>query len=303
VQATHLSSDYAVLGTGHPADLVMTRRLDATLWSLLHARAPGLTLADVLLDLLLAGDPAGHERWKPLRPARHWPYALWLHPFGLLAWRWQAGEAAVQQDTFNRADSSTLGTSSDSSFTWEECDAGLSIVTNKLAGDTSEYAVARTDTNLSSDAMYSQADRSGPSSTLYYGGTTIRHSPSDCATFYSNRAQINTVPNLITQLTKVVSGTATTLATQSEATAGADTVYIEGDGSTLKCKHNGSVVVTATDTAISGYKRAGVEVQAFSGLVAQLDNFEAGDLTPTVPSHVESGVGGSPHRRGVRPGW
>ena len=77
-----LGSGYAFLGEGDCRELPSTQRMRDTFAATLRYRPTGRTLAALCTDTLIAGDPTGQERWKPLMPQADLTMGVVLAPHG-----------------------------------------------------------------------------------------------------------------------------------------------------------------------------------------------------------------------------
>lgn len=186
-------------------------------------------------------------------------------------------------DTFDRADSDTLGTLSDGSGSWAEVSGDNDISGNALISGAAGTNHSRADVDLSSDAHYSQVDIvswSGSSS----GGPLTRFSSSanTCYQFRVRRDASNY------RLFKYVSGTATQIgSTVSETLPSLPFTarLSSSSGNVHTCEINGVTKLSQTDSSITGNTRAGVMTFDVGGAVT-LDNFSAADITAATASLV-----------------
>lgn len=187
-------------------------------------------------------------------------------------------------DNFNRANSSTLGTSSEGwSWTEQEDPDGLEILNNQARLSTTGDKTARADSDLDSDDHYGQILIAARTivSALAGHGPTARHSAS-ALTFYLFHVQSNDANE---KLYKRVTGTFTALTADASITQSIpDTMRIDCDGSILTGDYNGvDIFGNVTDTAITGNLRCGF----YGGITGasntiDIDDFEAADLAVAV---------------------
>ena len=195
----------------------------------------------------------------------------------------------VVKDNFNRADSTTLGTSSDSQFTWLELINDADIVSN-----TAEYQntlspngsfgrfIAALD--LSSDDHFAQAKMINVAAGFVTThGCLIRKDSSATETLYFGEYLSAVTPLL--RILKTIAGTVTVLGSDGFSASENEVIKIQVDGSNLELFIDGVSKVTATDTAITGNLRTGMSF--FNNNVAAkpgLDDFEAADLFDFPPN-------------------
>jgi hypothetical protein len=211
--------------------------------------------------------------WRPLVPARFWR-----------DFPGPAAPATIIADTFNRANSSTLGTSSDGDWDWTEDNLGLAISSNQVVIDSGTYARARADKNLSSAHHVGQASIGGSGFEVVRSAVLVRRNiaagPGNTAYYgmQCNALSVNT------EIIKVVNNITTELEQVSSATGSTDTVRLVANGSQLRGLRNGVLVHTLTDTAVSGFVRTGIAMTGNGGTGAVVDNFRAEDLPPQLKS-------------------
>jgi hypothetical protein len=182
-------------------------------------------------------------------------------------------------DDFNRANSSSLGTSAEG-WSWTTVGGDLRIVSNKASSHAIAGAVGnhgRAEFDLSSADHYAQAtvDRTG--SGYKDMGVSVRYSAA-ADTFY----MANHSPTAVT-LYKVVGGSGYTALTSVSRTYSASIVLkAEINGSTLRGFVNGTSLATTTDTSLTGSLRTGFHgyFDAGTGTLTH-DDFEGSDLAPS----------------------
>lgn len=176
-------------------------------------------------------------------------------------------------DDFNRADSVTLGNTSDGKGTWVEIRSGTNfqIISNRAAAAAGVSPIAVVNYELGSVNHYSQVDITSAGTggcAVGFGGS----SPSDGYVFIATNSASDTY-----RLFKFVSQTLTLLQTVSTTAPGSSftaRLEVDADGN-LTGKINGSSVITATDTSVSLGKRVGM-YGASNG--ARYDDFSGADL-------------------------
>lgn len=181
------------------------------------------------------------------------------------------------QDTFDRADSSGLGTSSGGQ-TWSNVSFSWNVVSNKAHAG-SNGALSRLDADLSSADHYAQADFETTSDAFV--GPAVRFSSSG-ATLYVGYSR-NTLGGVsgTNRIVKIVAGTTTSLSqTNTGGAFASGTIQTEVNGSSLTQYRDASITVgPITDTSITGNLRTGLkEAGPFSATDVKADNFEAADL-------------------------
>jgi hypothetical protein len=176
-------------------------------------------------------------------------------------------------DTFDRADQSNLGTSSEG-WSWTNGASLIDIVGNVADSALNIVHWARADSDLSSADHYAQCVVAGAGGLDH--GPTCRKDSTATNTAY-NAIALGTT---IVRSRKVVAGSFTTLADFTGTVAAGDTIKIEANGSTIKAYQNGIERTSSTDTAITGNLRCGI-----LGFEADktYNNFEAADSAGEPP--------------------
>lgn len=164
-------------------------------------------------------------------------------------------------DNFNRADSGTLGASSEG-WSWSEVAGNIDIVSNR-AQCNATGSRARAATDLSSADHYAQALLVGLGTTGK--GPAVRYTSADTMYAYLSDGG---------RLFKITAGTLTSLASSSTP-ANDSTCKVQISGSSLSGWINGSNTVNATDTAITGILRTGIWLHNSGSIV---DDFTAADI-------------------------
>lgn len=174
-------------------------------------------------------------------------------------------------DVFTRANNAGAVGSSAEGWSWSEANAGTnSGISSNQVYPASGAAMTRADSDLSSVDHYAQFGTVANDTPT--AGPAVRFA-SAAATCYALR-RING-----TQVTvsKLVTGTATILATISDSTALPHSLKLSISGSTLTPTVGGVDLSTTTDTAIAGGVRTGLRAGG-SGAGKLMDNFEAADF-------------------------
>jgi len=181
-------------------------------------------------------------------------------------------------DTFDRADSGSWGTSSDGTWSWNDYlgSAAFSISSNQ-GKCTTGVAYIRADSDLSSADHYAQADvASDGTSSSGTTGVIYRKDSTTTQTMYRVSPAGNSTGTI--RLFKIVSGTQTQLGSDGTITrSGSNTMKGQASGSTITAWFNGSTIITQTDTAVTGNLRTGCRFTVISGNYL-VDNFQASDL-------------------------
>ena len=183
-----------------------------------------------------------------------------------------ASQSGTIHDSFDRANSDTLGTSSEG-WSWVEQAGDIDIVSNKAqtgaAADSYAYANTGDPTSTSQycQAKYTCGNNDG-------GGVTICHSTS-AQTFYAGGADSYSNQWYIAEVT---GGSWSLLATGNSGYADpSDTLYyLKRDGSALTFQVAGVTKVTASDSTITTV-HAGIA--GWDANTSKWDDFEAGNLS------------------------
>lgn len=236
---------------------------------------------DTIANLLMV--PV-NGRWQPLRPSkRRARFEVRLGPDKLLWTEFSAPSSNTKTyvDTFDRANSSTLGTSSDGLFTWTEAGTVLAITSNQLTatnipdgGDASATTSAECDT----DDLYSQVQlvtftrNSGSLGAFIYvatndGSTGYLFSLINDGAFERAIYRASTFGLLDSDATSTTSGT----------------LRVERDGSSIVAYVNGVEILSATNSAESsgsGFRKSALLAFADSTSTNDVawDDFGYGDL-------------------------
>lgn len=213
-------------------------------------------------------DAEGHRKalgWA----ARKYRDAEWSR---LVPPEWPGKDAPVKPetaiaDTFDRADSATLGTSSDATWSWNELSGtGWEINTNRARHSAdSSSSFARADTDLSGVDHYCEMVFDNDSGAVSASGPCARKDSTATLTFYHARYSYSGGAGY--QLYSASAGTLTQIGSNAGGTiTGGDTVRLTCNGSTISVQKNGSDVISQTDTSIAGNTRVGM--RAFDDIVA-----------------------------------
>lgn len=176
-------------------------------------------------------------------------------------------------DTFDRADSSSLGAS------WAEVVGDWAIVSNQVECNDDDGATgyyARYETDVGSSDMYAEA----------VTNSTQTDGSSNAGVAVRMRSGANTSYQFASNLNdshafwRIVSGAETQIATFTATLASGDRVRLEAVGRTLRAKINDALVAVAQDTNVTTGQRAGLNGYNNVGTdVVRLNNFEGGALT------------------------
>lgn len=203
--------------------------------------------------------------------------------------------STVITDNFNRADSDSLGSSSEGwSWTADETYIDLDIASNRLAviavDPNYNYGSGRAESDLSGTDQYAQLSITGYSTTTstntsYHagGGPAVRYA-SAASTFYCGMYMDTNSDTY--KIYKCVTGTYTSLASEAATfPATPFTAKITANGTSIDFLISDSSVASVTDSSISTGTRTGFAYYKgkWSG-TDTADDFEAGDLgtTPSV---------------------
>ena len=175
-------------------------------------------------------------------------------------------------DTFDRANASTLGTSS-GGWSWGSMQYNWSIASNRASPNLSGSYV-RAEYDLSSTNHWSQAVVSN-SSTSQQVGTGVRMASGTTITLYAGLQRNNS--SVTFRLRKLISGTATNLVDINTTAVTSGTLRTTADGSSISVSWNGVTVAgPTTDTSISGSVRCGLV--GSPGSSNYVDDFAAEDI-------------------------
>jgi peptide deformylase len=204
----------------------------------------------------------------------------------------------VHTETFNKADSDTLGPD----LTWTEVTGDWDVVGNGAThfATHTQTEYARADAAVSSSDNYCQAKF--VSSAIKICGVATRFSSS------ANTAYVGWINNATTiRISKNVTGTLTNLASGTISWAQNNVYKIEANGTTINAYENGagSPAATVTDSSIVSGTCGGFMAYEAVTTAAMFDDFEVGDIGggggPTISTTVGtvsaaaavSGFGGS----------
>ena len=196
-------------------------------------------------------------------------------------------------DNFNRADSPTLGTSSEG-WSWTEVEGDLEINTNRAGTPaiTAASQSARAENDLNSADHTSQGLCDVELNTANFISVLTRFAAA-ATTYYAGQHRANATATY--RLIKVVAGVFTSLGSQDAGVpANPVTDIMSSNGSTQEFTSDGVVRITLTDSSITGNLRSGILLALLSHTI---DNFNGSDL--------QQGAGGYPsqmHNRRPRAG-
>lgn len=223
------------------------------------------------------------EKYAGLKPLRKAELFAVLKPAD-----WDEGEqlrphSTTITDSFNRADQSGLGTSSEG-WSWSAVSGVLQIASNQ-AKFSSGDPVSRADADLSSADHYAQIERKDTTAgSSAYVGPCCRFSAS-ASTYYLGIIRSLSNPGIY----KRVAGSFTRLITGT-AEAAANTYKLSANGTTISQLINGALDVSVTDSSIAGNLRTGLQIGALNCIG---DNFQAGDLSAgLIYTQLERGIRG-----------
>jgi len=270
----YLGEDFA-----SPLPTVLAGRLANAFGVTLESADAGL--GAVLLELLvLHADDARSDRWNRLRPTNG-RYDVWLGERVASLLRVSGGAVYLATETFNTANSSTLGPV----HTWAEygladwtVSSNVAILNTTIANEC--VAIAATD--LPSSDNYTTAVITQATNINSGAGGPLCRGSSSAATGYGCRKEYSGNPKGIIAL-KVVNGVYTVISTAGSAT------WALGTGYTLRISANGSTITatnaqlslstTVTDTAITSGTRMGIQGWVQTGATrVTYDNVAAGTL-------------------------
>ncbi len=187
--------------------------------------------------------------------------------------------ATTATDSFDRADSPSLGTSSEGGWSWTNTDGwGFGIVSNAAeSGGHGSGDASRADKDLSGDDHYVQAVATKVSGTgsVPDVGVIARSSSSGHAGYMYTHSDFVGGDCALYRINGFNNYTLITDDNDNHAAPNGDLMRLEVDGSDLEGFFAGVSHVTGTDTTHTGQTRTGL--RAFRG-GQRLDDFEAGDL-------------------------
>lgn len=173
-------------------------------------------------------------------------------------------------DNFNRANESLdVGNWTEVSQDWGVVSNTAQLVSGIGSG------IARYNTALSSDDHYSQALCSNISGSGIASNVIVRKDSSATLTFYRFYNLGGGSPTR--DISKLIGGTPTTLASDASGSASTVTLKLQVDGSSLEAFYNGASILTVTDSAITGNTYAGIGCGRVTSSTT-IDDFEAADL-------------------------
>lgn len=178
-------------------------------------------------------------------------------------------------DTFNRADADALGASSEG-WSWTETSNDIDIVSNAAEGQSVGYARARAESDLSSADNYAQISVSALGSGVA--------ADANCRMALSNNTfywvEVYTTTNTL-YLIKTVVGATTVLSSTAVTISIPEDYKVSASGSTIKAYKAGTERLSATDSAISGNLRTGIQTyrDGAGSSKPSYDAFQAGDFS------------------------
>lgn len=200
---------------------------------------------------------------------------------------------AVYADDFNKADSATVG----AQLTFLDIVGDLQNVSNRaevVVDSVSGRSRAQHDTATTN--MYAEvvANLGTPTTSVCQAGPCLRYSSVD-DTCYRLVASRGPGPADTVVISKIVTGTVTTLSSTSVTWAQGDTLRFEANGSTLIALQNGASRLSITDTAITTGTRGGIHIfvpTPATVTTTYIDSFAYGDLgvVAKVITHFRSAV-------------
>lgn len=180
-------------------------------------------------------------------------------------------------DTFDRANSASLGTSSDGDWSWTEVEDLLELLTNQANNTASGQFSARAEKDLATSDMVAEADMTVAVSNSR-GGVAVRYQPG-ATTYY--RGAVNRVSGGDDdfEIGKVIAGVFTSLATATVGgELGSARIRLQIVGSTLTLFCDGTPKLVVVDTSIASGTRAGIAGVSAGGSRIQWNNFHAEDV-------------------------
>lgn len=190
-------------------------------------------------------------------------------------------------ESFNKSNSDTLGPD----LTWVEDQGDIDIISNRArSGTFGGAAVARAAHSLAGNDQYAEVVVYTRTDSEVVGlGPAVRKAASSTLTFYllwlnfPGGAGVGALT-----LYKVVSGAFTQLGAGgvSISYADGDTLRIECNGTTIRGLHNGTEILSRTDSGIASGAHTGIRYYNNSGLAqnCDVDSFAAGDLAAAAGS-------------------
>lgn len=190
--------------------------------------------------------------------------------------------ATMFTDDFNRAE---LGAD------WLAIQGTWQIMSNELeyaGGAGNPFATVRYEQDLDSEDHYTQITSLTTEAWNYETGPMCRFAGSS-GSEDGYAAQQSDSSNKTRRLVKVVSGTNSVLAFDTNAESFPQTLKVEADGSTIRHYDDGELIFEVTDTGVTGNVRGGVTAD-HSSSSSTFDNYESADLE-VAPEPIESDLG------------
>lgn len=230
-------------------------------------------LRELLLDLADDDNPL---RWKKLRKGiDNFVRAIiaGVELFNVPV----VGGGAVNSESFNKANSTTLGPD----LTWNELLGDAEVYNNKWR-NVSQTAdvVTRAEHDVGSADMYVQAK---VDYTSWANWAVLGRMSTGAANTWYTAAGVSTAAQGI-RLFKNISGSPTQIGSDVNFATSEETQYLwrlECDGSTIRVKVGGSTYITETDTSISSGQRGGLGAYSAATQV-RFDEYEQGSLNSPV---------------------
>lgn len=269
-------SDGLLDGIGLDKTEVLGAALKTTLGSKLGFNFASLTTIETLMQAILF---VPHGKWATIRPGISGRKEVWMGGQRWAVRQLPPGAPSTMDpsDTFTRANSADLGTSWDV----QTGENSWTIVSNQAQPSTvgsSGDCTENWNANVFNDNQFSEATIAAISGGSVGGdegiGVALRCATA-AQTFY--RLIANAAATSNTGLSKKVAGVYTNLGFATASWAANDVIRGEVDGSMVRIKRNGTLVIQQTDTSITT-GRAGISYSS-SLTTALLDNWNSGDLT------------------------
>jgi hypothetical protein len=185
------------------------------------------------------------------------------------------------EDTFNRTNAATLGTSS-SGDAWTEWTSGYQIVSNRARPDAETAAAAFTPELTSSD-QYAEATvgsfTAGISSfigPIVRAPATIAAVNSSTGAFYFLTVSGTGMESWTLRRKDALVSSSTPLAVATRPIAAGDVLRVEAQGDVLRGYHNGTLVLSYTGAVLTDQKRTGLYIDEGTGAIVEWESFAAG---------------------------
>lgn len=192
------------------------------------------------------------------------------------------GPVSVATESFNKADSATLGPDQ----SWTEMGGSIDIVSNTAEVQTSgAEMLARMDANLGSanhyiEAVISQAPASFGTNHSN-AGLIVRKDNTASTNYYMAEIAYGSSPNQNITIYKCTGGTYTTLVngTLGSAPAVPYTLRLEVEGTALRFKLNGATILSTTDATWATGNYVGLRSYRQTATKVRYDSIDAGIFT------------------------